>query len=332
MSPSNLEILAYDDTPPGALCLRRREPLSLPGTVVTEVTLCHEFLMSSYNTASERALADVALEMHAGEELKVLVGGLGLGYTARAALESSRVGRVEVVEFLPQVIDWLEQELVPLSAELKADERFEAVRGDVYARLGGPVSDRFDLILIDVDHAPDDRFADASGSFYTEEGLRRAARHLAPGGVLVVLRRELALLPRAPNGVRRGADRARNVFQRPGRRGDHGLALLRAVAERAARISIGDATARLRVHLLQRVSGPRRDPKNPNPGDRDKRERPHNGSRARAGNAALRGRSRIQARLPIRRLRLPRRPAPLSRLNTLAVRHASEAMPSRRFP
>jgi len=186
MSPSNLEILAYEDTPLGPLCLRRRELLSAPGTVLTEVTLNHAFLMSSYNTESERALARIALEMHPGDDLRVLVGGLGLGYTAHAALASPRVGEVEVVEFLPQVIDWLEQDLVPLSAELKADERLKIVAGDIYARLAAEPGDTFDLILIDVDHAPDDQLNHANDFFYTKEGLERASRHLSTGGVLGV--------------------------------------------------------------------------------------------------------------------------------------------------
>jgi spermidine synthase len=186
MTPSNFEILAWEDTPLGPLCLRRRELLSAPGTVVTEVTLDHQFLMSSLHTDSERALARVALEMHGGTDLNVLVGGLGLGYTAWAALASGRVARVEAVELLPQVIDWLEGDLVPLSSELKADDRFRAVHGDVYGRLAGPPGERHDLILIDVDHSPDDRLDGGSGSFYTEEGLERARGHLAPAGVLGV--------------------------------------------------------------------------------------------------------------------------------------------------
>jgi spermidine synthase len=186
VSPSNLEILAYEDSPLGPLCLRRRQLLSDPGKVVTEVTLNHAFLMSSYNTSSERALARLALEMHAGRDLRVLVGGLGLGYTAHAALESVRVSKVEVVEFLPQVIDWLERDLVPLSGALKADERFTAMPGDIYARLAAEPDDRYDLILIDVDHAPDDRLNEANDTFYTREGLMRASRHLAPAGLLGV--------------------------------------------------------------------------------------------------------------------------------------------------
>ena len=186
MSPSNLEILAYEDTPLGPLCLRRREPLSLPGTVLTEVTLNHAFLMSSYYTDSERALARIGLQMHPGDDLRVLVGGLGLGYTAREALACPRVARVEVVEFLPQVIDWLERDLIPLGAELRADPRFSTVPGDVYARLAAAPGDRFDLVLIDVDHAPDDPLSGANVPFYTDAGLAAARRHLAPGGILGV--------------------------------------------------------------------------------------------------------------------------------------------------
>ncbi|HUP52766.1 MAG TPA: hypothetical protein VM198_09840 [Longimicrobiales bacterium] len=186
MTPSNLAILFYEDTPLGPLCLRRRELLSAPGTVVTEVTLNHQLLMGSYNTVSERALAEIALEMCQRAAMRVLVGGLGLGYTAQAALASERVAVVEVVEFLPQVVGWLEDGLLPLAHELKADPRFTPVLGDVYARLMASPTDRFDVVLVDVDHAPDDQLSEANASFYTAEGIERAARHLSPGGVLGV--------------------------------------------------------------------------------------------------------------------------------------------------
>lgn len=183
---SNLQILAYEDTPLGPLCLRRRELLSKPGTVVTEITLDHEFLMSSYNTVSERALARTALEMHGGSGLRVLIGGLGLGYTAHEALTDDRVAHVEVVEFLPQVIGWLEQDLVPLATGLKTDHRFHVVHGDVYKRLLGPPTGKYDLILIDVDHSPESRLSEEDVGFYTEEGLEHARRHLTAGGILGV--------------------------------------------------------------------------------------------------------------------------------------------------
>ncbi|MDA7903695.1 hypothetical protein N9B31_08535 [Mariniblastus sp.] len=186
----NFEILAYEDTPLGLLCLRRREILSQPGTLVTEVTLNHEFLMSSYLTASEKALSVLGLERvqasGSDEKLRVLVGGLGLGYTAASALDSTTVNHVEVVEFLPQVIGWLEDGLVPLADRLNADERLTVTHGDIYERLSRPGSQDFDLIAIDVDHSPEDVLGEQSQGFYSCEGLERAKLHLTRGGVLGV--------------------------------------------------------------------------------------------------------------------------------------------------
>lgn len=186
MSPSNLEILAYETTPLGILCLRRRQLLSDPGTVVTEVTLNHEFLMSSHHTASEQALASVALDMFAGDTVQALVGGLGLGYTASAVLADERVAQVEVIELLPQVVDWLKQGLFPLADELRNDKRFLTTQDDVYARLLQEPTRQFDLIIIDVDHSPDDRLATTENPFYTEDGLRHARKHLSKDGILGV--------------------------------------------------------------------------------------------------------------------------------------------------
>jgi len=187
MTTTNLEVLAYSDSPIGSICLRRRELLANPGTIVTEITVDHMLLMSSHHTDSERALASRALQRHGGSEgLRVMVGGLGLGYTAQEALRSPAVTRVDVVEFLPQVIGWMKNGLVPLSDELHSDPRFNVVEGDVYGMLAEPPELHYDLILIDVDHSPDETLADANSFFYTEEGLERAKKHLAPGGLLGV--------------------------------------------------------------------------------------------------------------------------------------------------
>lgn len=137
---SNLRSLAYEQTPLGPLCLRRRELLSSPGTVVTEIPLDHQFLMSSFYTASEEALARIALEMHPGTELDVLVGGLGLGYTAHAALQSPRVGRVLALELLPEVVEWIKTDLLSLSPALREDDQFGVETTDAYARLLGPAN------------------------------------------------------------------------------------------------------------------------------------------------------------------------------------------------
>ena len=186
MSPVDFEVLAYEKSPLGMICLRQRALRSEPGTLVTEITLDHQFLMSSCNTASERALARHALDMHPGRDLAVLVGGLGLGFTVREVLRSDRVARVQVIEFLPPVIGWLETGLLPLAEELKADSRLAVIEGDVYARLSEPPDRGYDLILVDVDHSPDERLGDANARFYREAGLEQAQRHLTPDGVLGV--------------------------------------------------------------------------------------------------------------------------------------------------
>ncbi len=186
MQASDLEILAYEPSPIGMICLRQRGIESEPGVVVTEITLDHQFLMSSRNTDSERALSRVGLEMHEGRGLRVLVGGLGLGYTAREVLRSDRVAHVEVVELLRPVIDWLDRGLIPLAAELRADARFAVSEGDVYRRLASPPEADHDLILVDVDHSPDEPLGAGSAAFYTDAGLALARRHLAADGVLGV--------------------------------------------------------------------------------------------------------------------------------------------------
>ncbi len=142
--------------------------------------------MSDFNTVSERALARLGVARHRGEQIRVLVGGLGLGHTADEALASLRVAAVDVIEFVPEIIEWFESDLMPLAAALRADSRFALVEDDVYARLTEPATQCYDLIVIDVDHAPDEPLAYESETFYTAEGLRRVAGHLLSGGVLAV--------------------------------------------------------------------------------------------------------------------------------------------------
>ena len=111
------EEIDYRLTPMGPISLRRRW---LPGLEreVVEVMLGDEHLMSSLFTEGEIALTRLGLARAKGEGLRVLVGGLGLGYTARAALEDPRVAHVEVVEAVEAVIDWHRQGLVPIGDSL----------------------------------------------------------------------------------------------------------------------------------------------------------------------------------------------------------------------
>ena len=147
--------------------------------------------MSSLFTASEVALARLGIAELGGEGLDVVVGGLGLGYTAQAVLEHRQVGALTVIEMLEPVIRWHAEELVPLKPPLKDDPRCRIRQADFFALAASPDgfdADRpghqHDAILIDIDHTPDHWLDARSGSFYSTEGLTRLAAHLKPGGVM----------------------------------------------------------------------------------------------------------------------------------------------------
>lgn len=183
------EELDRSPSPLGEVVLSRRR---LPGRgdeAAFEVKVGGALLMSSQVTASERALATLALGPRRGAPTRVLVGGLGLGFTAAEALDMPGVTEVEVVDLLPQVIDWHRRALVPLGPRLTSDPRCRLVEGDVFRRLASPPTPRtsaWDAVLLDVDHAPESLLRPEHGAFYAEAGLTRAARHLAPGGVLAI--------------------------------------------------------------------------------------------------------------------------------------------------
>ena len=144
-------------------------------------------LMSSVAPLSERVLATSAIAAHKGNgKLRILIGGLGLGYTGQAALESPRASVVRVVDCMDFVISWLRKGLLPLSEQLTTDERMEFVLSDIYGDLLAPPSETWDIILVDVDHSPDLPLDPASLDFYTVDGQQRVRKHLAPGGVLAV--------------------------------------------------------------------------------------------------------------------------------------------------
>ncbi len=187
MSSSELDVIDAVDTPIGMVYLSRRHPVGQPSVTVYDVEIDGHLLMSSFNPVSERRLSTSALALHQGQgDLRVLVGGLGLGYTAHAALESPRVSSVRVVDKLDFIIKWMRSGLLPLSEQLTTDPRVELVQGDVYSDLLAPAAETFDLILVDVDHAPDWLLDPASAPFYTVAGQQIVFQRLAPGGVLGV--------------------------------------------------------------------------------------------------------------------------------------------------
>jgi len=188
----NFEELDYRPTPMGALSLRRRRSPS-SGIDVYEIKLGDEYLMSSQFTAAEIELARLGLAALDRSNLDVVVGGLGLGYTARAVLENARVRSLIVVDALAEVIEWHAQGLLPLGRDLTGDPRCRLVNGDFFAMSdsaagfdSGAPARRFDAVLVDIDHSPRNLLHPRHAALYGPEGLARLASHLHPGGVFAL--------------------------------------------------------------------------------------------------------------------------------------------------
>ncbi|EYR63495.1 spermidine synthase [Actinotalea ferrariae CF5-4] len=183
------EELGWERTAIGDISLRRRVD---PGTGedVYEVKLDDAYLMSSLFTAGEVELSRLALA-HAPDRggLRVVVGGLGLGFTAATVLDDPRVGELVVVDALRPVIGWHEAGLVPLGRRIAGDPRCRLVEGDFFALAAGDGwadGGRADAVVVDIDHSPRHVLAPANAAFYTAAGTRRLRDHLAPGGVFAL--------------------------------------------------------------------------------------------------------------------------------------------------
>jgi len=180
------EELDWQATPMGEISLRRRREPVLDVDVY-EVQLNDEFLMSSLFTVSEIELAHLGIAAHGGHDLEVLVGGLGLGYTARAALADDRVRNVTVVEALAPVLEWHRRELLPDLVGLATDPRCHLVHDDFFALVEQQRSAAtYDVLLIDVDHTPGHVLDPSHAAFYSFEGLGRLASLLRPDGVFAL--------------------------------------------------------------------------------------------------------------------------------------------------
>jgi spermidine synthase len=185
----NFEELDYQRTALGELILRRRRALALGGREIFEVKLDDEYLMSSLFHQGEVALTDLGLSELTGAGWDVVVGGLGLGYTAAAALKFDQVARMIVVEALAPVIDWHQRELVPNGKLLSADARCRYYHADFFALARGDGFDPhdpghlFDAILLDIDHTPDALLNPAHADLYSQAGMMRLRTFLRPGGV-----------------------------------------------------------------------------------------------------------------------------------------------------
>ena len=189
----NFQELDYRPTPMGLLTLRRRKEIAL-GIDIYEIKLDEDFLMSSLFTVAEVALANLGLAELSEPEVDVVVGGLGLGYTARTVLEHPQVRELLVVDTLREVIEWHQQGLLPLGEQLTSDPRCRFVHGDFFAMSASRSRGfdpehrgrRYHAILLDVDHSPRNVLHLSHAPFYESDGLRRLTSHLLPGGVFAL--------------------------------------------------------------------------------------------------------------------------------------------------
>ncbi|UFU06249.1 spermidine synthase [Ruania halotolerans] len=182
---ARFEELDFQQTPVGEISLRRRYDLTAQIDIY-EVRLGEEYLMSSLFTAAERDLASLALTMLDRDGLTVLVGGLGLGYTAHTALADPRVADLTVMDVAEPVIDWHRRGLLPETAGLATDPRCRLVLRDFFHMVTTEPEITYDAILLDVDHTPRHVLHPSHADFYTAAGLQAMRRHLTEDGVFAL--------------------------------------------------------------------------------------------------------------------------------------------------
>ncbi len=188
---ARFEVLGLVPTAMGDIGLWRRINPS-GGDDIYEVKLGDEYLMSSVFTVAEVEVARLALAAAPDRLLDVVVGGLGLGYTAQTVLDDPRVRSLVVVDALAPVIDWHERGLVPVSVSSASDARCSLLHGDFFALTasgGYDVRDagrRYDAIVVDIDHSPRHLLHPGHAPFYTPEGTGALASRLLPGGVFTL--------------------------------------------------------------------------------------------------------------------------------------------------
>lgn len=195
------EELDYQETPLGAISLRRRSEPRLDNTLIYEVKLGEEFLMSSLFVEAEQQLATLSLAKLAQQahsrDLEIIVGGLGLGYTALTALNDTNVKRVRTIDVMQAVISWHQRGLIPIGDVLAKDPRSTLIHGDFFAIARDQKTQGFldqgkvHAILLDIDHSPSHWLNDSNQSFYSLTSLETVANKLVSGGVFGIWSNEV---------------------------------------------------------------------------------------------------------------------------------------------
>jgi spermidine synthase len=175
--------LARAQSERGELVLReRRQPGATP---VTELRANGVFVMDNAEFASEEALAGAALAL-VPQPREVLVGGLGLGFTAHRVLADLRVERCTVVEIEEALVGWMRDGTVPHGPTVLADARVRVVVADVGAALAEAAAASYDLVLLDVDNGPGYLVHEGNSTLYRAPFLTDVRRVLRPGGALAI--------------------------------------------------------------------------------------------------------------------------------------------------
>ena len=177
------ETLARGDGVLGEMALRRR--VEFDGQAVYELIVNGTFLMDTSQTSTETLLADAVLDRHAAPR-RVLVGGLGLGVTARAVLADVRVEQLVIVEIEPLLVDWLRSGLVPGAQLVLEDPRVEIRTADVIDVLRRAADRSFEAVLLDVDNGPGFLVQPRNAALYERVAMTDAARVLTPDGVVAI--------------------------------------------------------------------------------------------------------------------------------------------------
>jgi spermidine synthase len=153
---------------------------------ILELIVDGVFAMDTAHTATEQALASLALSRLRGTGLRLLVGGLGLGFTTATLLDDPRVTHVEVVELHAALVDWAQQGLIPSARGLLADPRLTVRIGDVLDVVPALPRAGLDALLLDVDNGPGFLTHPGNTAVYAAPFLVAAARALRRGGILGV--------------------------------------------------------------------------------------------------------------------------------------------------
>jgi spermidine synthase len=173
--------IARAESPRGEIVLRERRDESTP--TVLELRVNGVFVMDTLETTTERALAQAALAL-VDRPKRVLVGGLGLGFTMHEVLADARVEACTVVEIEQSVVDWMRDGTVAHGPKMLADERVSVVVADVAVALAEAGEAAYDLVLLDVDNGPGYLVHDANEALYQQPFLEAARR--ATAGVLAI--------------------------------------------------------------------------------------------------------------------------------------------------